>query len=77
MTKKQNINKNPAQLISFTTSLDELKKIVKWFEDNEDVDLEEGIKKVKQGADHLKNAREHLKEIDNEFKEVEKLLEEK
>lgn len=55
-------------------SLEELRKIVAWFENSENVDIEEGIKKVKEGAEHLKNAKQQLKEIDNEFKEVEKLL---
>jgi exonuclease VII small subunit len=72
MSKQTQKNKDKQSL---SASLAELRKIVAWFEDNEDVDLEEGIKKVKEGAIHLKAAREHLKEIDNEFKEVEKLLE--
>lgn len=55
-------------------TLAKLKKIVSWFENGEELDLEEGLRKVREGAKYLKEAKAELKEIDNEFKEVEKLL---
>jgi exonuclease VII small subunit len=59
---------------NISESLLKLQEIVTWFEEREDIDLEEGIRKVKEGAEHIKIAKSELKEIDNEFKELEDLL---
>ena len=58
--------------------LDNLKKledIVSWFEDQEDVDLEVGLVKAREGAELIKVLRERIKEARNEFLEVQKELE--
>lgn len=59
---------------NLSASLKEISEIVRWFENQEEVDVEEGLSKVKQGAKLIKSARKRLKEIDNEFREVEKDL---
>lgn len=57
-------------------SLDRLEKLVSWFDEQEQVQVEEGLKKVKEGAVLVKQLRSRLKEVENEFKEVKKDLEE-
>lgn len=57
-------------------SLDKLEKIISWFDEQEQVQVEEGLGKVKDGATLVKELRSRLKEVENEFKEVKKDLEE-
>ena len=58
--------------INLTESLEKLNNIVEWFEKQEDVDVETGLKKVKEAAILIKNSKSRLAKIDNEFKEIEK-----
>ena len=58
------------------TSLKKLQSIMDWFEEQEDIDVEEGLKKVKEGAELIKKSRKRLQEVENEFEEVKKSLEE-
>lgn len=58
--------------INLTKSLEKLNIIVEWFEQQEDVDVEAGLKKVKEAATLIKNSKTRLVEIENEFKEIEK-----
>jgi len=51
-------------------SLSKLESIVEWFEKQEDIDLEEGLEKVKQGAEIVKDLKSKLKGIENKFKEI-------
>jgi exonuclease VII small subunit len=55
-------------------SLKELKEISDWFEDQEEVDVETGLSKVKTGVKLIKTCKEKLGEIENEFKELKKEL---
>lgn len=57
-------------------SLEKLEKIVSWFDEQDEVRVEEGLEKVKEGAVLVKELRKSLKEVENEFKEVKKDLEE-
>jgi exodeoxyribonuclease VII small subunit len=59
---------------SLSESIKKLEAIVEWFETQEEVDVEKGLEKFKEGAVLVKSSRERLKEIENEFKEVEKTL---
>lgn len=61
---------------SITDSLSKLEKIAEWFEHEREVDVEEGLKKVKEGALLVKELKERLKEAENEFTEIRKELEE-
>lgn len=56
-------------------SFDELKKIADWFEDQQEVDVEAGLEKVKRGVRLIKECRERLSEVENEFEEIKKELE--
>lgn len=51
-------------------SLDKLESIVEWFDKQEDIDLEEGLEKVKAGAEIVKDLKYKLKGIENKFKEI-------
>ena len=63
--KKKNLNEN----------LKKLEAISQWFENQEEVDIEEGIKKVKEAAELIKSSKERLRRIENEFEEVKAELE--
>jgi len=60
---------------NFKDSIKKLKEIVEWFENQEEVDIELGLEKVKEGASLIKESKEQLKDIENEFEKVKKGLE--
>jgi exonuclease VII small subunit len=64
-TEKNQISKN----------LKRLKEIVSWFESQKDIEVEEGLKKVKEGAQIIKSLKSKMKEIENEFIEIKKTIE--
>ena len=70
MAKKENSN------INLTKSLGELGEIVRWFENEEEIDVEKGLEKVREGAELIKLCKERLAKIENEFKEIEKEISE-
>ena len=57
------------------SSLKKLEQIVGWFDAQEEVDVEEGLKRVKDGVALLKELKARLKKVENEFEEVKKGLE--
>jgi hypothetical protein len=56
--------------------LKEIQGITDWFDAQEDLDVEEALKKVKEAAALIKSAKGKFAEIENEFKEVKKKIEE-
>jgi exodeoxyribonuclease VII small subunit len=66
----------PKEEQNLSTSLKKLEEIIEWFESQEDVDVEEALKKVKEGAELIKSGKARLKNVENEFEEVKKILEE-
>ena len=60
--------------INIKEKLGKLEEIASWFEKQREVDVEEGLKKVKEGNTLVKELRERLKEVENEFEEVKKGL---
>lgn len=48
-----------------------LEDIAGWFEKESDFDVEEGLKKVKEGAVLVKKLKDRIKEVENEFHELE------
>ncbi len=60
---------------NLTVSLKKLEEIVEWFESQQEVDVEKGLEKVKEGAALIKASKERLKKVENEFEEVKKDLE--
>ncbi len=62
--------------IKISESLTKLEQIINWFESRKDVDVEEGLKKVKDGAGLIKDLKTRLKEVETEFNEIKKELKE-
>ena len=56
-------------------SLKKLKEIIDWFDKQEEVDVETGLEKVKEGVSLIKASKMWLKKIKNEFEEVKKDIE--
>lgn len=61
---KKNLNKN----------LKRLSDIAEWFENQEEIDVEEGLDKVKEAAELIKISKERIKEIENEFEEIKRTI---
>lgn len=59
---------------NLTKNLKDIEKIVAWFESQDEVDVEEGIEKVKAGVKLIKESKKRLAEIENEFEDVKKEL---
>jgi exonuclease VII small subunit len=57
---------------NLTKNLEQLNEIVDWFEQQENVDVEAGLEKVREAAQLIKSSKGRLAEIENEFKEIEK-----
>ncbi len=51
---------------NFSEAIRELDQINQWFQ-NEDIDLDEGLKKLKAGNALIKHCRDRLKTVENEF----------
>ena len=60
--------------INIKEKLGKLEEIASWFEKQKEVDVEEGLKKVKEGNLLVKELRERLREVENEFEELKKDL---
>ena len=56
-------------------SLKKIQSIIAWFEEQQEVDVEKGLEKVKEGAALIKTSRKRLQEIENEFEIVKQDLE--
>ncbi len=55
---------------NLTENLKRLSEITGWFDNQEEIDVEEGLKKVKEAVALIKTSRERLKSIENEFEEI-------
>ncbi len=56
---------------NFTKAYQEIEEINRWFQ-QEDIDLEEGLKKYQRGLKLVKECRQRLKETENQLKEIKK-----
>ena len=63
--KKQNLKEH----------LKQIEKITTWFEDRDEIDIEEALEKVKQAAKLIKASKDKLAQVENEFKEIKKKVE--
>lgn len=57
---------------NLNSNLKRLSEITEWFDKQDEVDVEEGLKMVKEAVDIIKSSRERLKNIENEFEEIKK-----
>lgn len=62
----------PDKKINLKDSLGKLNSIVEWFDEQEEVDVEIGLDKVKEGVELIKLCKKRLSEVENEFKEIQK-----
>lgn len=61
--------------MNLSESLKKVQEIIHWFDNQEEVDVEKGLEKIKEGTVLIKDSRARLKEIENEFEVVKKDLE--
>ena len=54
---------------NFKKSYQELQNIVEWFE-QEEIDLEEGVKKFEEGSKLVKDLKEYLEKVENKIREL-------
>ena len=66
------MNKEETSVKNLSYNLKRISEITKWFDNQEEVDIEEGLKKTKEAAELIKKSRERLKAIENEFEEIKK-----
>ena len=59
-----------AEAKNLKNNLKKLEEISTWFNNQEEVDLEEGLNKVKEAVVLIKASKEQLKQIENEFEEI-------
>jgi len=59
---------------NLSNNLKQLADITEWFDKQKEVDVEEGLKKVKEAVALIKSSKERLKEVENEFEEIKKDL---
>jgi len=69
MTKEKSDAKN------LNNSLKRLSEITEWFDNQEEIDVEEGLNKVREAVGLIKASKERLKAVENEFEEIKKEIE--
>ena len=66
MVKEKQDQKN------LNSNLKRLAEITEWFDQREEIDVEEGLNKVKEASALIKVSKERLKAEENEFEEIRK-----
>ena len=61
--------------VNLSQNLEQLARIAAWFEEQDEIDIEEGLKKVKEASGLIKESRGRLQDIENEFQEIKKTIE--
>lgn len=56
----------------FKQYLKDIEKILEWFDAQEELDVEEALKKVKEASELIRGGKELLKEAENEFTIIKK-----
>lgn len=56
-------------------NLKKLEEISEWFDDSKEIDVEEGLEKIKEAVVLIKESKNRLKQIENEFEEIKKEVE--
>ena len=55
--------------------LKQIEKITTWFDDQDEIDIEKALEKVKQATELIKASKDKLAQVENEFKEIKKTVE--
>ena len=53
-------------------TIKKLEEIANWFASQKELDVEEGINKVKEAAQLIRDSKERLKAVENQFEEIKK-----
>jgi len=61
---------------NFKHHLEEIARILEWFDSQEELDVEQALAKVEKAAGLIKASKKRLTEIENKFKEIKKEVEE-
>lgn len=61
--------------VNLKESLKKLNAIIEWFEAQDEIDVETGLEKVKEGATLVKVCKKRLSEIENEFEQIQRDVE--
>ncbi|MBU1177428.1 MAG: hypothetical protein ABIG88_02415 [Patescibacteria group bacterium] len=56
-------------------SLKKIEEIINWFDKQDEIDVEAGLEKAKEGVSLIKSSKKRLKELENEFEKVKTGLE--
>lgn len=56
-------------------ALRRLETLARWFDTQKELDVEEGLKKVKEGTVLIRELKTKLQKVENEFREIKKELE--
>jgi predicted nucleic acid-binding Zn-ribbon protein len=56
--------------------LEDIKQISDWFEEQEEIDLEEALVKIREAGELIKLSKDRLVEVENEFREIKAKIEE-
>jgi hypothetical protein len=65
-----------AKLKNLKQYLEDIKKISDWFEEQEEIDLEEALVKIREAGELIKLSKDRLVEVENEFNEIKIKIEE-
>lgn len=57
---------------NFKHHLEEIARILEWFDAQEELDVEVALEKIKQASELIKASKKRLSEIENEFEEIKK-----
>ena len=63
--------------VNLKDSLKKLNEIAEWFEQQNEVDVEAGLEKVKEGAKLVQMCKQRLSQIENEFEQIQREVNEK
>jgi hypothetical protein len=67
--------KQKEEEVDLGKNLKKLAAIAAWFDEAEEIDIEQGLAKVKEASGLIKASRSRLSDIENEFKEIKKDIE--
>jgi hypothetical protein len=56
--------------------IEKIKTISEWFEEQEEIDLEEALVRIREAGDLIKLSKDRLVEVENEFREIKAKIEE-
>lgn len=66
--------KKTTAMVNVDETLKKLERIAEWFEKQDELSLEEGLKKIEEAAILVEASRKRLGEIENRFDEVKKIV---